>query len=211
MHFSTIAFTGLGLTLSYSIQQSLCSQLFSDSSISISEAPSANQLSLSVNHQPNVLNSPARQRFRRSINQAQNGKRSTTLNTLFSGVYPIVNLTLLGHESQSFVAIVDTGSADTGVVSKDFQCLDLITQAPVPQSVCDFGALYDPAKGIFTNITSQEFEVRYFPKNDTLIGDIGFVGLQLGGLTVPKQEIAIVTAAAWDGSIGVTSSLIGLA
>jgi hypothetical protein len=44
-----------------------------------------------------------------------------------------------------------------------------------------------------------------------LIGDIGFVGLQLGGLTVPKQEVAVVTTAAWTGAIGVISSLIGLA
>jgi hypothetical protein len=205
MQFSKIAFTGLGLSLAHFIHQSSCSQLFSDSTISISEAPSANQFSLSSNPQPNYLTSPVRERIRLSKRQDQNGKSTTTLNTLFSGVYPIANLTWLGHESQTFVTYVDTGSADTWVVRDDFQCLDLTTQDPVPQSVCDFGTLYDAAKGIFTNITDQEFEVMYFPEMDTLIGDFGFAGLQFGGLTVPKQEVALVTTAAWAGSLGVTS------
>lgn len=202
MQFSTIVFTGLGLSLLQFIHQSSCSQLFSDSTISISEAPSANQFSLSSNPQPNYLTSPVRERFRQL---RSNGKSTTTLNTLFSGVYPIANLTWLGHESQTFVTYVDTGSADTWLVRDDFQCLDLTTQAPVPQSVCDFGTLYDPTKGVFANITDQGFEVMYFPEMDTLVGDFGFAGLQFGGLTVPKQEVALVTAAAWDGSVGVTS------
>ena len=47
--------------------------------------------------------------------------------------------------------------------------------------------------------------VSYFPEMESLVGDFGFAGLQFGGLTVPQQEVALVTEAAWFDAIGVDS------
>ena len=132
------------------------------------------------------------------------------MNTIFSGVYPVLNLTWLGHQPQDFVAFIDTGSSDTWVISNEFQCLNIETRAPLPQPACAFGRLYDPALESFTNITSQKFSIGYFPENETLDGSMGYAPLRLGGLTVPKQEVALVTEAAWAGD-GTSSGLVGFA
>ena len=209
MNFSKALLTGLSFFVAHFIGQSSCSpeQLFSDPTISIIEAPSTNQFHLRGHPHPNALNSPSRQRF----HAHQNGKGSEVVNTIFSGVYPVLNLTWLGHQSQDFVGFVDTGSSDTWVVSNQFQCLDPNTHAPVPQSACGFGALYNPALGSFTNITSEEFSITYFPEENSLNGSMGYAPLRLGGLTLPKQEVALITDAAWSGGSGITSSLIGFA
>lgn len=212
MYFSRTALKGLGLCAAQLIQQGLCSpaQLFSNPNISIPEAPSANQFALTTNPHRNLFNSPSRQRFHHSLNHSHDGKGYETLGSLFSGVYPLINLTWLGKEPQNFVAYVDTGSADTWVISNDFQCIDPITRVLEPQAACDFGALYNPALGDFTNITSEAYYIQYFPEMTSLNGSMGYAPLTLGGLTVPKQEVALITEAAWAGAENVTSSLIGL-
>ena len=208
MHLLTTAFIGLGITVVQFIQQTSCMplQLFSDATVSISEAPSTHQVSLSGNPNRNIFSSPARQRH----HSICTGKGYETVNTIYSGVYPVLNLTWLGEKPQEFVAFIDTGSSDTWVISNDFQCLDISTMDPEPQSTCQFGTLYDPAVGSFQNITSLEFSIAYFPENETLDGSMGFAPLQLGGLTVPKQEVALVTESAWAGD-GTSSALVGFA
>jgi hypothetical protein len=211
MHFSKSALIG-GFSITYFTQLSLCSpaQLFSHRDISISEAPSTQQFSLTANPKPNVLNSPIRQRFHHSPNHHHNGKGSETVNTIFSGVYPVLNLTWLGSKSQDFVAFIDTGSSDTWIISNEFQCLDPETKAVLPQSACAFGPLYNPTEGSFTNITSEEFAISYFPEAEALNGSIGFAPLSFGGLRVPKQEVALVDSVIWEGD-GTSSGLVGLA
>ena len=208
MYSSKAALVGLGLTVAQFVQQTSCkpAQLFSDSSVFISEAPATHQLSLSGHPNPNIFSSPARQRYKSICS----GKGLETVNTIFSGVYPVLNLTWLGTKTQEFVAFIDTGSSDTWAISSDFQCLDIETQAPLPQEACQFGTLYDPALGSFTNITSQKFSIGYFPENETLYGSMGYAPLRLGGLTVPKQEVALVTESAWSGD-GTSSALVGFA
>ena len=203
MYFSRSVLAGLGFSVVHLVRQSTC---ISDASISIPEAPSTQQFNLNGHPHPNILSSPARQRF----HSFRNGKGYETVNTIFSGVYPVLNLTWLGHTPQDFVAFIDTGSSDTWVISNDFQCLNIETRAPLTQSACAFGKLYDPALGSFTNITSQEFSIGYFPENETLDGSMGYAPLRLGGLTVLKQEVALVTEAAWAGD-GTSSGLVGFA
>jgi hypothetical protein len=183
-------------------------QLFSNSSISIPEAPSTHQLPLSSNPLPDILSSPARQRFSRTYH---NGTGSETVNTIFSGVYPVLNLTWFGTSgsSQQFISYIDTGSADTWAVSKNFQCIST-TGAPLPQSSCGFGPLVNPALATFQNITSQEFNIQYFPEGYTLSGSMGYANLGVGGLTVSNQEVALITETAYTGN-NITSSLLGLA
>jgi hypothetical protein len=208
MYISKSALTGVGFSVVQFVKLGSCipTQLFSNPSISIPEAPSTHQFNLRGNPQPNIFGSPARQRF----HHFNNGKGYETVNTIFSGVYPVLDLTWLGHQPQDFVAFIDTGSSDTWVISSDFQCLNIETRAPLPQSGCNFGGGYDAALGSFTNITSQEFSIGYFPENETLDGSMGYAPLRLGGLTVPKQEVALVTEAAWAGD-GTSSGLVGLA
>lgn len=211
MRFSQSCFAG-GLSITSVIQLSLCSptttHLFSDRDISIAEAPSAQQFGLTSNPKPNVLNSPSRQRFHHSQNHHHNGKGSETVNTIFDGVYPVMNLTWLGKKSQDFVCFIDTGSADTWVVSNEFKCLDPVTNAVLDQSACAFGPVYDPAEGSFTNITSQEFLISYFPEAEALNGSMGYAPLSLGGLKVPQQEVALVDSVYWEGD-GTSSGLLG--
>lgn len=67
--------------------------LFTNSDVSIAEAPTEALLELSQNPNPDYLNSPVRAR----IASQKTAKRAETayelVNTLFSGVYPTVNLT----------------------------------------------------------------------------------------------------------------------
>lgn len=218
MRFSKPALSG-SISLTYLIQLSSCSptQLFSNRDVSIAEAPPAQQFSLTAHPNPNVLNSPARQRWahhphnhHHKGNGAGHGKGSETVNTIFDGVYPVLNLTWLGSKSQDFVAFIDTGSSDTWVVSDQFTCIDPDTNAVVPQETCAFGPVYNAAEGSFTNISSQEFAISYFPEAEALNGSMGYAPISIGGLKVPKQEVALVDSAMWEGD-GTSSGLLGLA
>lgn len=202
---ATIAFAVAGLSQLGSSSPA-SPQTFSNPAVSINEAPSAQQFSLNRNPQPNFLNSPVRARHHHLT-----GRGSETVNTIFDGVYPVLNVTWLGKKPQQFVSFIDTGSSDTWVIASDFQCLNLTTQAPLPeQSDCGFGALYDPSLGSFENITTEEFNIEYFPEDETLHGSMGYAPLSVGGLTVPKQEVAEVTSSAWIGD-GHSSGLLGMA
>jgi hypothetical protein len=131
MIFSGVVVICLGVSLL--IHSGSCSQLFSDPGVAISEASSAHQFSLHGHPNPNTRISPAKKRFNQPHGCPRLSKGSETLDNLFDGVYPTVNLTWLGKKSQSFVTYVDTGSSDTGVVSKYFQCYSLKdTSVPLP-------------------------------------------------------------------------------
>lgn len=179
---------------------------FSDPSISIAEAPSTHQFQLNRHPRPDIFSSPARQKYR----HLRDGSGSETVNTIFSGVYPVLNITITGKKSQDFVSFIDTGSSDTWVMASNFQCLNIDTRVPMAQEACGFGTLYDASLGSFKNITTEEFSISYFPENESLDGSMGYASLKLGGLTVPKQEVALITKAAWTGD-GTTSGLLGLA
>lgn len=101
------------------------------------------------------------------------------------------------------------GSADTFAVSSSFKCVNITTKAPQAQSTCGFGTLYDKSKGSFKKIDGLQFSIEYFPEGEQLEGDMGYHPIEIGGITVPKQEVAVVDYAAWEGD-GVSSGLIGL-
>lgn len=106
--------------------------------------------------------------------------------------------------------IVTLGSSDTFTVSSSFQCVNITTEVPLPQSGCGFGALYNEKEGSFEKINGLEFNIEYFPELEKLKGDIGYHPIEVGGITVKKQEVAVVNYAAWVGD-GTSSGLIGLA
>lgn len=86
---------GLGATVPTSKRPRLSSSvpLFTNSDISIREAPTEALVELSQNPNPDYFNSPVRAR----IAARKTAKRAETayelVNTLFSGVYPTINLT----------------------------------------------------------------------------------------------------------------------
>jgi hypothetical protein len=100
----------------------------------------------------------------------------------------------------------DTGSSDTWVAEKGFQCYTL-TDKPRKERYCDFGSsgynassssTYWPYPGYNFNIT--------YADNEFLTGSVGFETITVGGLTVKNQEFGLVNAAAWEGD-GVNVSI----
>ncbi|KAI1856921.1 hypothetical protein JX265_000727 [Neoarthrinium moseri] len=187
--------------------------LFTRSDVAIEEAPASAIVQLLHNPKPDHFTSPVHARIAASQFDKRAGTGKETVNTIFSGIYPVVNLTWGNVDSskpgQQFISFIDTGSADTWVVSSDLRCVDIDTKVPLSQDACGFGPLYDRSKGSFTNISSQSFSISYFPEMETLRGDMGYAPITLAGLTVPKQEVSLVNYAAWAGD-GATSGLLGL-
>ncbi len=235
--------------------------LFASPDLAIAEAPAAGQLTIGSHPSPDVLNSPMRARVqmlqemaaaqalqrrrrRRWTGWLRRGSHehalravptssNATTNTLYSGVYPVINVTWgnkagAASASQTFVSYIDTGSSDTFAVSKNFACLGAQTQtagvdvdgyeyaataassrSALSQASCRFGPLYDTDQGNFSNITTQAFSISYFPEMESLAGSMVLAPITVGGLTVPQQQVAVVESAVWTGD-GIASGLLGL-
>jgi hypothetical protein len=100
--------------------------------------------------------------------------------------------------------LVDTGSSDTWVASKTLTCNSFGRQ--VDQSACKFGPLYD--RQTFQKIEGENFRIEYADGTDA-IGDVGYDSVTLGGINIPKQEIAVVEKSYWEGDNNI-SGLLGL-
>lgn len=194
----------------------------------IAEAPPERQIDLVPHPSPNVLVSRRRAlstlaRARRNEDMGQvnalekrwgekHGLHHTeALSTLFSGVYPMINVTWgTGATAESYDSFVDTGSSDTFVVSSDVQCLNISTLQPLNQSACLWGPLYDQAKvQAFTPDDSLYISLEYYPENETLYGQIGTAPITVGGVTVDHATVALMNRTGWVGD-GHSSGLFGL-
>lgn len=109
--------------------------------------------------------------------------------------------------NQTFVSLVDTGSSDTWVVEKGFQCVNITTQAPLPEEGCYFGPTYHPGPS-FTQIPNENFNITYGDL-EFLTGIVGYEDVALAGIKI-RQEVAVVNCAAWEGDEA-SSGLIGFA
>ena len=107
---------------------------------------------------------------------------------------------------ETFMALVDTGSSDTWIVEKGFQCLTL-GDVLEPEAECNFGPTYTISK-TFVQTPDENFNITYGDA-EFLNGIIGTEEVTLAGLKL-EQTVAIVDYAAWVGD-GVSSGLIGLA
>lgn len=129
---------------------------------------------------------------------------NTGLLSLEIGEEFATNITF-GH--QTFVSIVDTGSSDTWVVQNGFQCVNITTEAPLPEAECAFGPPLASDAG-FSQIPNQNFNITY-GDGEFLTGIVGFEDVTLAGIKV-RQEVALVDYAAWFGD-STTSGLTGFA
>jgi Eukaryotic aspartyl protease len=135
------------------------------------------------------------------------------MTTAPSGEAPIKNirnwvyLTEVHFGGQLFVAVIDTGSADTWLVGSGFRCIGS-TGAATNSAVCKFGKSYVKTPS-YVAVTEQKFSTRY-ADGEVLQGDIGRETVTLGGITVKNQTVGIVNTANWKGD-GQSSGLIGMA
>ncbi|KAF7344192.1 Acid protease [Mycena venus] len=110
----------------------------------------------------------------------------------------------------NFSLIIDTGSSDTWVAQKGFNCFDL-NGNPVPADTCAFGTagFNTAASRTFQPFPNVSFNITY-GDGEFLSGPVGFDTVTIGGLSVTHQEIGVPTLTAWEGD-GINTGLIGLA
>ncbi|OTB07733.1 hypothetical protein M426DRAFT_53221 [Hypoxylon sp. CI-4A] len=103
--------------------------------------------------------------------------------------------------------IPDTGSSDTWIISDGFKCLDPYDGRETSQEQCGFGPSF---KGGFPDgkIDNQILNISYL-SGDYLNGPMGLASITVANVTIPKQQLALVDVAAFDGD-GVSSGILGL-
>jgi Eukaryotic aspartyl protease len=114
--------------------------------------------------------------------------------------------TEISFGTETFLALVDTGSSNTWMIGKGFQCAGL-DSLPQTEAVCAFGPTYKPSK-TFVKIPDENFNITY-GDGSYLNGILGTEKVTLAGLKL-KQTVAVADFAAWEGD-GVSSGIIGLA
>ncbi|KAH6655318.1 aspartic peptidase domain-containing protein [Truncatella angustata] len=112
----------------------------------------------------------------------------------------------VGIGGSNWSMIPDTGSSDTWLMSSAYQCLDR-SHAPQSQLYCNFGPSYG---GEFSGgkISDQHMNITY-GGGDSLNGDFGYADVTVAGITVPRQQMSLVTSASIRGN-GLFSGILGL-
>ena len=102
--------------------------------------------------------------------------------------------------------LIDTGSSDLWLYSPEFQCLNAELE-PTARSKCITGSPYlgsiDKIKGISYNET--------YGNNNSVSGTFGYAQVSVGGITVDKQQIAVVDRGFIVADDPVISGFMGLA
>lgn len=118
-------------------------------------------------------------------------------------------LTNVSFASQTFLLLIDTGSSDTWLPESGFTCVNITTNATVPEADCYFGSSGYTPDSSFMQIPDENFNISYADL-EYLNGIIGTDTVTLAGIQVPNQTIGLATIAGWEGD-GISSGLVGLA
>ncbi|KAL9601573.1 MAG: hypothetical protein Q9219_002407 [cf. Caloplaca sp. 3 TL-2023] len=163
---------------------------------------------------PHILNlsretttiSPSATSSQRHGNGNGNGTVGLTSLTPYKDIVYFTDITF---GTETFKAVVDTGSADTWLIQSGFQCVTR-GRFPVtlPEASCRFGPQYIPST-TFKQLPEENFNTTY-ADGEVLTGIVGTERVTLGGITVENQQIGLVNYAAWNGDNS-SSGLIGLA
>lgn len=86
-------------------------------------------------------------------------------------------------------AILDTGSSDTWLIQEGFTCTDAQNQ-PVDASQCKFGPTYNG--GFAEQIADENFMIGY-GDGEFITGNIGYQDVTIGGITVPRQKVRLLS------------------
>ncbi|KAL8836054.1 MAG: hypothetical protein Q9170_003067 [Blastenia crenularia] len=161
---------------------------------------------LTLNRKPSVDLHPPR--YGKSLQIAREGNDTVGIAAL-EAFRDIVYFTDITFGTETFKAVVDTGSADTWLVQSGFQCLSIGRQPiTLPEESCDFGPSYI-VTSTFKQIEGENFNVTY-ADGEVLTGIVGTEDVTLAGITVKGQEVGLINRAAWNGDNS-SSGLIGLA
>ena len=117
-----------------------------------------------------------------------------------------VLLTNISFGSQTFQAVIDTGSGDTWLAESGFQCVNRTNSSPIEQKYCEFGNTYTRSSN-FEPISDQHFNVTY-ADGEVLNGVLGYEAVTLAGIQITRQEVGVVNYASWNGD-GTSSGIIG--
>ena len=107
--------------------------------------------------------------------------------------------------TQLFQAQIDTGSSDTWVIGKGFQCVNKTTDEP--ESECMFGPTYTISP-TFRRIKNENFHITY-ADGTSVSGVFGNETVTLAGIPVQNQQFAVVDHASFNYD-NVTSEITGL-
>ncbi|PVH71561.1 acid protease [Cadophora sp. DSE1049] len=106
---------------------------------------------------------------------------------------------------RTYKLMIDTGSSDTWIVTKDFTCIGE-GGVVLPQADCNFGPKYSPGRE-FESVRDVNFNIQY-GDGSYLRGSYGVAKVGLAGITV-KTQIALAKDVGWVAE-GITSGLLGL-
>ena len=146
--------------------------------------------------------------FLDTLRQSKSSSRNYGIAPIYAVETGTEFLTTVEWAGKSFTVVLDTGSSDTWLVERDFECVDIQSFKKLSQAACDFGPYYTRTKN-FTVIPNQNFNITY-GDGEFVTGNVGYESVTLAGITVPRQEVGVVNYAAWAGD-NLASGLVGLA
>ncbi|KAF2668908.1 acid protease [Microthyrium microscopicum] len=112
-----------------------------------------------------------------------------------------VYLVPITFASQTFLATLDTGSADTWLATSPFTCL-------TASKNCGFGPGYKASASMST-IAGARMDVAY-TTGEQLQGKLAHETVTLAGIKVEKQVVGLMSRGNWHGD-GTSSGLVGMA
>ncbi|KAK5045173.1 hypothetical protein LTR84_009506 [Exophiala bonariae] len=151
----------------------------------------------------------------KAVHLPLNRRDKSTALTSLNGTTPITATsfgsvfdTEVKFGDQTFQLFIDTGSSDTWVVQKDFQCVNRTSGLDLPRDACLYGpSSYDPSKSAgYEEIPDEIFGIQY--GDGIASGLMAYENITLAGMTV-RQKVGLANVSTPMGD-GINSGLLGI-